>query len=366
MKIPFVNLGKQYNSIRNEIDSAIAEVIAGTAFIGGKYVSKFESEFAEYLGVQHCIGCANGTDAIEILLKAYGIGADDEVIVPAHTWISTAEAVSNAGAVPVFIDSHPDIYTIDTSKIEEKISHKTKAIIPVHLYGLPADMDEIMQIAKKHNLIVIEDSAQAHGAEYKGRKAGTIGDASIFSFYPSKNLGAYGDAGCMVTNDESIAKTARMIANHGQVRKHEHLISGRNSRLDGLQATILSVKLKYLDAWNNSRIKNAELYRKYLSGVNVKLPSVPEGSMHVYHVFAIQIENRMLVQKALNDAGVETAIHYPAALPFVTAFKDLNYKHEDFPVCTGYIDRILSLPMYAELKEEEIVYICEKIKKIIK
>ena len=360
--IPFVDLQAQYKSIKSEIDFAIASVIADLAFISGKYARKFEEEFAAYLGIKYCVGCGNGTDAIEILLKSFNIGIGDEVIVPAHSWISTSEAISNVGAKPVFVDTHPDYYTIDVSKLEEKITSNTKTIIPVHLYGLPVEMDEIMKIAKKHNLIVIEDAAQAHGAEYKGRKVGTIGDAAIFSFYPGKNLGAYGDAGCIVTNNEEIAIKARMLANHGQLIKHEHKFEGRNSRLDGIQAAILSVKLKYLDKWNNVRRQHAELYCKLLSGKNVKLPSAPAYSKHVYHVFAIQIENRTDIITKFKEAGIETLIHYPTPLPFLDAYKHLGHKREDFPVVSGYTDKLLSLPMFPELTGEQIEMVCGLIK----
>ncbi|MGA2296787.1 MAG: DegT/DnrJ/EryC1/StrS family aminotransferase [FCB group bacterium] len=359
--IPFVDLQAQYKNIKSEIDDAIADVISDTAFISGKYAAKFEEEFAAYLGIKSCVGCGNGTDAIEILLKSFNVGIGDEVIVPAHSWISTSEAVSNVGAKPVFVDIHPDYYTIDVSKIEGKITSKTRAIIPVHLFGLPAEMDEIMKIAQKHKLIVIEDAAQAHGAEYKGKKVGTIGDAAIFSFYPGKNLGAYGDAGCMVTNNEEIATKARMLANHGQLVKHEHKFEGRNSRLDGIQAAILSVKLPYLDKWNEARRLHAELYCKLLSLKNVKLPSAPAYSKHVYHVFAIQVENRTELIARFKAAGIETLIHYPTPLPFLEAYRHLGHKIDDFPVVSGYTDKLLSLPMFPELTEKQIESVCEVI-----
>lgn len=364
MKIPFVDLKAQYQSIKSEIDSAIANVIAETAFISGKYAKAFEEEFAAYIGVKHCISCANGTDSIEILLKAMGIGQGDEVIVPANSWISTSEAVTTVGATPIFVDILPDYYTIDPSKIEEKITPRTKAIIPVHLYGLPAEMDDIMAIARKYGLKVLEDCAQSHGATYKGKMTGTFGDCASFSFYPGKNLGAYGDAGAMVTNDDEIARIARLIANHGQPRKNEHEIEGRNSRLDGIQAAVLSVKLRYLESWTEARRRNAALYRKYLAGSCVVLPKEPSYSRHVYHLFVVRVANRERVIEELKMEGVETGIHYPTPLPLLKAYSRFGYTPKDFPVAASQMGKILSLPMYPELTEEMIAFIAKKIEAI--
>ncbi|MCS6988174.1 MAG: DegT/DnrJ/EryC1/StrS family aminotransferase [Chloroherpetonaceae bacterium] len=365
MTVPFVDLKAQYLTIRREIDDAIAKVISETAFISGKYAKIFEDEFAAYLGVKHCVSCANGTDSIEILLQAMGIGRGDEVLVPANTWISTAEAVTTVGATPVFVDNHPETYTIDIGKIEEKITPRTKAIIPVHLYGLPAEMDEIMAIARKHNLKVLEDCAQAHGATYKGRKAGTMGDCASFSFYPGKNLGAYGDAGGMVTNDDDIAQKARMIANHGQVAKNVHKIEGRNSRLDGIQAAVLSVKLKRLDEWTEARRRNAALYDEWLSDLDIQLPIEPTHSRHVYHLYVVQVPNRDEVIAKLKADGIETGIHYPTALPFTEAYRRFKHQPSDFPVAHRQMSRLLSLPMYAELTEEMIERVCESLKQAV-
>ncbi len=365
MNIPLVDLKKQYFVIKPEIDSAIKAVIRDTAFIGGannKYVNKFENEFAKYLGVKNCVSCANGTDSLEILLRAFGIGKGDEVIVPALTWISTAEAVSSVGAKPVFADILPDYYTIDPKKIKEKISDKTKAIIPVHLYGLPAEMNEIMIIAKKYKLIVIEDCAQAHGAEYKGKKVGTIGDAGSFSFYPGKNLGAYGDAGCMVANDENIAKKVRMIANHGQLKKHEHLVEGRNSRMDGIQAAILNVKLSYLNKWVKARIQNAQIYNKYFKSINIKIPAAPKYSKHAFHLYVVQVDNRDKAQLFLKNSGIDSGIHYPTPLPFLKVYNKNNYQPMDFPVAYEITKKILSLPMFPELTEKQISYIVKIVR----
>jgi len=364
MLVPFVNLQAQYNSIKSEIDDAIALVISQSAFIGGSgnsFVVNFENSFSNYIGIKHCIGCANGTDSLEILLKSYGIGIGDEVIVPALSWISTSEAVSNVGAKPIFVDIHPGYYTIDVKKIEEKISFRTKAIIPVHLYGLPAEMDEIISIAKKNRLIIIEDCAQAHGAEYKGKKIGTLGDAASFSFYPGKNLGAYGDAGCIVTNDDKISELCRMIANHGQIKKHQHTIEGRNSRLDGIQASVLTVKLKYLDTWNNKRIQNAELYKKKLMERSFMLQQGPDYSKHVYHIFSLLTEKRDEVLSFLRKKNIHATVHYPVALPFLEAYKQYGFFKNDFPVSFHVASNVISLPMYPELSSHEIDYIVSSL-----
>lgn len=351
--IPFVDLHRQYETIKPEIDQVITDVIKETAFIGGKRISEFETEFSNWLGVKHCIGCANGTDSIEILLKAMGIGVGDEVIVPAISWISTSEAVSSVGAIPVFVDIDPETFTIDTTLIEQALSSKTKAIIPVHLYGHPADMISIMQIAKKYGLKVVEDCAQAHGAKINGQNIGTFGDAASFSFYPGKNLGAYGDAGGMVTNSDELARIARQIANHGQEGKHNHLIEGRNSRLDGLQAAILSVKLPYLENWVTARNSLAQHYSSEVKNGEIQLPAIRENNTHAWHLFVIRTENRDKLKKYLFENGVETAIHYPTALPFLTCYANRNFKKSDFPIAFAYQSQILSLPMFPELTQQE-------------
>lgn len=361
MQVPFVDLKLQYKNIQQEIDAAIQGVISETAFISGKYASAFEDAFASYLGIKHVIACANGTDSLELLLKAYGIGPGDEVIVPANSWISTSECVSTVGAKVVFVDSHPTLYTIDVSRVEEKITSRTRAIIPVHLYGCPADMDHIMSIASKYNLIVIEDCAQAHGAKYKGKTIGTIGHASSFSFYPGKNLGAYGDAGGMATNDENIATRVRMMANHGRLGKHDHGIEGRNSRLDGLQGAILSVKLPYLEQWTEARIRNAAWYSKFLANSGIQIPVTPDYARHVFHLYVVQVNNRESVQEKLKIAGIDTGIHYPIALPMLKAYAYLGHQPSAFPVACGQMNRLLSLPMYAELTEEQIKYVCDTL-----
>jgi dTDP-4-amino-4,6-dideoxygalactose transaminase len=357
MKIPFVDLFAQYQNIKADIDQAIATTIRNSSYIGGQAIKDFETAFAAYLGIDHVIACANGTDSIEILLKTYGIKEGDEVIVPALSWISTSEAVSSVGATPVFVDIEKDYFTLDPVLLEKAITPKTKAVIPVHLYGHPADMPAIMKIARAHNLIVIEDCAQAHGAKIDGITAGTFGHAASFSFYPGKNLGAYGDAGCMATNDPAVAEMTRMIAQHGQKGKHNHLIEGRNSRLDGLQAAILLAKLPHLEKWTEQRIANAGIYTKLLEKASLSIPMIRPGSRHVFHLYVIRTENRDQVQRRLNDAGVETAIHYPTALPFLPCYSHRNPKPESFPVAYACQNKILSLPLFPELREEEIAFV---------
>ena len=361
--IPFVDLKAQYLSIKEDIDSAINKVIENTSFIGGEEIGVFEKEFADFLGVKYVNGCANGTDSIEIILKSLNIGVGDEVIVPAMSWISTSEAVSSVGAKPVFVDIEEDYFTINPDLIEEKITLNTKAIIPVHLYGQPCDMDKIIDIAKRHNLFVIEDVAQAHNSSYNGKLTGTFGDAASFSFYPGKNLGAYGDAGGIATNSEEIAKKARMIAHHGQIKKHTHIIEGRNSRLDTLQASILSAKLPHLEKWTIGRIENAAIYSESLSDVSeIILPKVRDNSRHVFHLYVIRTTRRDELKQYLEKQNIQTAIHYPNSLPFLDCYKSLNYLLSDFPVSSKIQNEILSIPMYAELTKEQISTISNSIK----
>lgn len=359
--IPFVDLRAQYLSIKDEIDEAIQRVILNASFIGGEEVKRFEDNFARWLGIEFFIGCANGTDSIEILLKSMGIGPGDEVIVPALSWISTSEAVSTVGAKPVFVDILEDYYTIDEDLIEPAITPRTKAIIPVHLYGQPCDMTRIMAIAEKHNLKVLEDCAQAHGATWKGQKVGTFGHCSSFSFFPGKNLGAYGDAGGMATNDPELAHMARMIANHGQIKKHEHLIEGRNSRLDGLQAAILDVKLKYLDGWIRQRIRWAREYDKRLYDIKwVNVPQDRPQGVHAYHLYVIRNSNRDVLKKNLESYNIQCAIHYPLPLPFLQSYSNRKFSTESFSVSEKVCKEILSLPIYPEFTKDYIdsIYKC--------
>lgn len=367
MKVPFLDLKAQYNSIKAEMDNAISNVIENSAFAGGKAVSEFNKNFADFIGTNHAIGVGNGTDALIISLKALGLKHGDEVILSANSFIATSEAVTNAGGKVVFVDCHPDYYTIDTNKIEEKITNKTKAIIPVHLYGQPADMDSIMEIAKKNNLFVIEDAAQAHGAFYKDRKVGTFGDVSIFSFYPGKNLGAYGDGGAIVTNDDKLAKYCRMYANHGRIEKYNHEFEGINSRLDGLQAAVLNVKLKYIDEWNVNRRKVANWYRDKLSGFNkIILPEELNGVTSVYHLFVIRSNKRNELKEFLKENSISSGIHYPIGLPFLKAYGYLNHTPKDFPVTYKYQSKLLSLPIFPEMTEEQVEYVTNKIKEFYK
>ena len=357
MNIPFVDLKAQYQSIKMEMDTAIHNIVDDATFIGGNPVVEFERSFADFIGVDHCIGCGNCTDAMEIILKGLKIGEGDEVIVPANSWISTSEVVTSVGGNPVFVDVLPGLYTIDPDDILRKITAKTKAVIPVHLYGLPAPMERIMKIAEDHELKVIEDCAQAHGARIGQRKIGSFGHASAFSFYPSKNMGAYGDSGAMVTNDPELGDKLRMLANHGQLTKHQHQMEGRNSRIDTLQAAILKVKLSHLDRWNHSRTHNAAHYQQLLDGQNLKLPIAPDHYQHVYHLYVVQVENRDGVMNGLKYRGVHCAIHYPAHLPFLPAYNAKGHKSEDFPVVHQNQLKILSLPMYPELSEAQIDYV---------
>lgn len=368
MKIEFVNLKKQYNSIKKEIDNAIAAVIDSTSFIKGKYVDDFEREYALKYGVKHCISCANGTDAIYITLKALGIELGDEVITVSNSWISTSETITQTGAKPVFVDIDVDSYTIDVGKIEEKINANTKAIIPVHLFGHAANMDEIVSLCTKYNLFLIEDCAQAHFSKWKEKYVGTMGIAGTFSFFPGKNLGAYGDAGAIITNDDDLNYKARLYANHGSIIKHQHKIEGINSRLDGLQAAILSVKLKYIDSWNQNRLDLALYYNKKLKNIeHIILPKTHDNVKHVFHLYVIRVKLlRNDLKKYLEENGISTGLHYPCPLPFLEAYKYLGYKESDFPVSFQFKDQILSLPIYPELTFDEVDYITDKIKLFFK
>ncbi|MEO0896470.1 MAG: DegT/DnrJ/EryC1/StrS family aminotransferase [Bacteroidota bacterium] len=366
MKIPFVDLHAQYLTIKEDIDQAIEQTIKNTSFISGPSVKAFEAAFAEYIGTTYSVACGNGTDSLEMLLVAAGVGPGDEVIVPAHSWISTAECVSNVGATPVFVDTEPHTYTINPFLIEEKITPQTKAIIPVHLFGLPADMDPIMALAAKYNLFVIEDAAQAHGATYKGRKIGTIGHAASFSFYPGKNLGAYGDAGGIATNDEEIATKVRMIANHGQLKKHNHQMIGRNSRMDGMQGAILLAKLPHLPKWIALRQQHAATYTKLLQQhTDLVLPTIPDDRTHAFHLYVIQTEDREALRNRLKEAEIGHSVHYPNPLPLVPAYKELGYTEADIPITVAYTPRILSLPIFPEMTEEMIGYVVNNLGTLI-
>lgn len=363
MKVPFLNLASQYEAIREEIDVAIRRVIQSSSFIGGTFVHEFETAFKSYLGANHCIGVGNGTDALFIALKSLGIGRGDEVITAANSFIATSEAITAAGAKVVFADCLPDFYTVDPEKIEEKITKKTRAVIPVHLFGQPADMEAIIAIAKKHGIYVIEDCAQAHGATLNNKKIGLFGDISCFSFYPGKNLGAYGDGGAIVVNDGQLSKRCRMLANHGRLEKYNHEFEGFNSRLDGIQAAILSVKLKRLDEWNTKRRATAGVYRAELSPSGpVLLPPEYPGGRHVYHLFVIRSKKRDDLRTYLKENDIETGIHYPIGLPFLKAYEYLRHEPKDFPVTYQYQHEVLSLPVYPEMTIEDVHYVAQTIK----
>jgi dTDP-4-amino-4,6-dideoxygalactose transaminase len=361
--VPFLDLNRQYASIKEDIDQAIRDVIAESAYIGGSFVDRFERAFANFCGTKYCVGVANGTDALCLALKALGVGPGDEVIVPANTFIATSEAVTLAGASVVFVDIDPLTYNIDPAQIEAKVTGRTRAVIPVHLYGRPADMDAIIAIARKHNLLVIEDAAQAHGALYKGTRIGSIGDAACFSFYPGKNLGAYGDAGAVVTNDEAVASKLRMLANHGRIDKYNHGVEGMNSRLDGLQAAILSVKLAHLDEWTQLRRDRARLYSQLLANSEVVVPVETPEFVSVYHLYVIRVraDARDDLRDFFQQCGVSTGIHYPIALPNLTAYAHLNHDRDAFPEATRASQEILSLPIYPELQDSDIEYVCRAL-----
>jgi len=359
--VPFVDLAAQYPTIAPEITEAIAKVIQGTDFILGREVSLFEEEFAAYCEAKYAVGMDSGTSALELALRAYEIGPGDEVITAANTFIASALAISHAGAKPVLVDVDPFTYTIDVAGIAKAITPRTKAILPVHLYGHPAHMDPIRQLAEKHGLVVIEDACQAHGARYKGKRAGSLGHAAAFSFYPGKNLGAFGDGGIVVTNDREIANRLEMLRNYGQNEKYHHQFRGYNRRLDTLQAAILRVKLKYLDKWNAARRWNAKLYQESLQGVGVVTPAEAAGAESVWHLYVIRTENRDMLRESLVNRGVSAGIHYPIPIHLQPAYKDLGHKRGDFPVTEAQAQRILSLPMYAELTPEAIKHVAEGI-----
>lgn len=362
MNIPFVDLKAQYFSIKEEVDKAIQNVITETAFIGGKYVKQFEEEFAALYGVKHCIAVGNGTDSLYIIMKMLGIKEGDEVITSAYSWISSSETISQTGATPVFVDINPDYYTIDENLIEKYITNKTKAIIPVHIHGQMCNMEVINKLAKKYNLYVIEDCAQSHFSESNGKYAGTFGIASSFSFYPGKNLGAYGDAGCILTNDDLLSDKCRMYANHGALKKHQHKIEGINSRLDGLQAAILLAKLPHIIKWTEARRRCAQTYLNLMKDIKqVTCTSVRPDTKHSFHLFLIQAERRDELQYYLKENGIETFIHYPRALVNLECYNYLSLS-DSYPIATNNESKILSLPIYPELTDELIAYIVSKIK----
>lgn len=363
MKVPFVDLQSQYRSIKKDIDQAIAQVIEETAFIGGRFVEEFEKKFASLYGVRHVIACANGTDSLYILMKMLGIGSGDEVITVANSWISSSETITQAGAKVVFADADPLYYSMDESRLEQLITPRTRAVIAVHLQGQMCAIDSIQRICERHGIYLIEDCAQSHFSELNGRRAGLFGIAGSFSFYPGKNLGAYGDAGCMITNDDALAEKCRMYARHGALIKHQHHIEGINSRLDGLQAAILTAKLPYILDWTEKRIGVASLYNKALLGVDeIILPAVRAGSKHTFHLYVIRASRRDELAAWLRQRAIETAIHYPSPLPSLPAYRYLGHGPSDFPVATVLQPEILSLPIYPEMSEEQVLYVADSIR----
>jgi dTDP-4-amino-4,6-dideoxygalactose transaminase len=351
--IPLVDLRAQYLEIQQEIDLAIQGVVDSTHFIMGPEVGKFEAEFAAYCGVAHCAGVSSGTSALELALRALGIGAGDEVITTAHTFIATAEAISAVGAIPVFIDIDPDYFTLNPAQIAPAVTSRTRAVLPVHIYGLPAGMEEICTIAKALGVPVIEDAAQAHGAEVRGRKVGTFGDAACFSFYPGKNLGAYGDAGAVVTNRDDVAATVRLLRNHGRRSKYVHDIKGFGERLDTLQAAILLAKLPYLSRWTEARRELAARYAHELSGLGLVLPREPSGVCSAWHLYVIRIAERDALLEHLNRRGIGAGIHYPVPLHLQPAYADLGYREGDLPVTEAVAASCISLPLYPEMNCEQ-------------
>lgn len=363
MRVPFADLHLQYQTIKSEIDSAIANVIRDSAFIRGPYVDAFEREFARAAEAKHCVSCANGTDALYLAMAALKVRPADEVITTAQSWISTSAMITHAGATVVFCDTDGATFTIDPNAIEAAITPRTVGIIPVHLYGQPADMDAIMAIAGKHKLWVIEDCAQAHLARYHGRPVGSFGVAATYSFYPGKNLGAMGDAGAVVTNDGALAEHIAMLARHGGLTKHQHQIEGINSRLDGLQAAILSAKLPHLAAWTEARQEAAKVYDAGLNQIeNVKVPQLAPGREHVYHLYTIKHPRRAALAAHLNANGVQTAVNYPTALPFLPAYARFNHTPAQFPNAYGDQGKILSLPMFAEITQAQQEHVIRLIR----
>jgi len=356
--VKFLDLPGQYRQIKAEIDAAMAAVIAEAAFIGGRHVKAFEEDFARYLGAAHCVGVGNGTDALEIALEALDLPAGSEVIVPANSFIATSESVSRRGLKVVFCACDPETYLLDLDEARQRITARTSAIIAVHLYGHPCDMAAVGELARAFNLRVIEDCAQAHGAEVRGRRVGTFGDVACFSFYPGKNLGAYGDAGAIVTQDGALAERCRMIANHGRKAKYDHEFEGRNSRLDGLQAAILSVKLRHLETWTARRIATADAYRRALAGIgDLVLPQTRPWARHVFHLYVVRTRRRDALQAHLNAHGIQTGIHYPIALPAMAAYRTLGQQ----TASDALHDELLSIPMGEHLSEADIQTVANAI-----
>jgi dTDP-4-amino-4,6-dideoxygalactose transaminase len=363
MNVPFVDLKAQYNSIRYEVASAIQNVLEATAFAGGPFVARFEEEFARFCGTRHAICVGSGTSALWLALLAHGVGPGDEVITVPNTFIATAEAISRTGAMPVFVDVDEKSQLMNPALLEAAITSRTRAIIPVHLFGRTADMDQIVAIARGHNLLVVEDACQAHGALFGGRRAGSIGDAGCFSFYPGKNLGAYGEGGAVTTNSDEVARRVAVLRDHGQSEKYRHSLIGWNDRMDGIQGSILGAKLKYLEGWNRARRHNARLYSELLNDVEeIRTPEAGGEGEHIFHVYVIRVRERDELQRYLASKDVSCGIHYPVPIHLQDAYESLGLKKGSFPVAERCAETILSLPMFPELTEEQIAYVASQIK----
>ena len=362
MKVKFVDLHAMHAPLMDDFRQVFERVLENSSFILGSEVDRFEEAFARYLGANDCIAVSNGTVALELALLALGVRPGDEVITVPNTFIATAEAISAVGAHPVFVDVDPVSYTMDPNLVEAAITPRTRVLLPVHLYGQAADMDPLLESAARHGLKVLEDACQAHGAEYKGKKAGTLGAAGCFSFYPGKNLGALGEGGAVVTSDPALAARMRMLRDHGSVKKYEHALPGYNFRLEGLQGGFLAVKLPHLDGWNDRRRRAARHYDNLLSGDGIVTPLEMPYAHHVYHLYVIQAEDREQLRRNLHAAGVETGLHYPGPLHLQEAYRSLGYKKGDFPVCEYLAERILSLPMFPDITREQVEYVISVIK----
>jgi len=361
MKVPFLDLKRQYSAIKPDIDAAIERVLGHTQFILGPEVKQFEENLAKYCGSKFAIGCASGTDALLLSLRACGVGAGDEVITTTFSFFATAGVISRLGATPVFVDILPDNYNIDVKLIEKMITEKTKVILPVHLFGLCADMDEILNIARNHNLRIVEDAAQAIGSTYKGKKAGTVGELGCFSFFPSKNLGAYGDAGAVVTNDEDLADKIRMLRVHGSRKKYYHETVGYNSRLDTFQAAILDAKLRRLDNWTKKRRENAEFYNKTFSSLSLQLPQEEPGKYHIFHQYTLAVPKREQFKEYLKQKEIGCDTYYPLPLHQQECYKELVKRNGSLPVAERKAQEVVSLPIFPELTEEELNYVAESV-----
>lgn len=367
MQVKFLDLTPQYAEIKNEVDAGFQGIFQRGDYILGKDAREFEDEFAAYCGVKYGIGVNSGTDALYIALAALDIKCGDEVIVPTFTFIATALCISYTGAKPVFVDIDEETYNLDAKKLEKAINKNTKVILPVHLYGQPADMKEILAVAQKHNIVVMEDACQGHGSTYQGKRAGGIGKIGCFSFYPTKSLGAFGDGGMIVTDSKEICDQSKMLRDYGRKDRYNHSIKGYNSRLDTMQAVVLRAKLKRLDQWNKMRQDNAALYCQLLKETPaIKTPKIKSDRTHVFQTFAVRVPNRTQVMEKMKEAGIDVLIHYPIPLHLQEAYQELNYKKGDFPVSEKICDDIMSLPMSPHMKKQEIEYVCETLKRIVK